>query len=523
LKRLVARFAADPRLDQELSITAWSEPLEDLLARLGRQTGVPLRFEGSEIGDQRVNVVLKEQSLARTLALLAETLDLYWRREGKASRYRYVLFQDAASHRREEERIASARERFEAGIYRMVDALKLTPQGIEELRATCGWAWHLEDPVRRLAIEIVGRLAPTHLKRALQTGESELPFDSLSPGDQALVLRFVEAANAAREKTILERGFPPGSHIIGDMTRPGSSVCIKVLGGTPVGWGSFIDLCLEAADGRGSYYGVSPGHTDAEEHALEKELLPPGFEKPRSEAQPDTEPTVRVTWTRWEEKTFLPWEEVLKAVAEGADLQIIGDSYLYYWWEQNSLLPSASALQNRPLAEVLDGIAPPFFYVWRREGDVYLFRHRNGWVEKRHNVPERDLRHWRERLKDGGRLTLDDLSQVALLTERQRGIVNHRGIPTQAAGRYRAVLCLYAALDSVQRGRLETTGLPLRDLRAPQIDLLRAWKPDLAANREGRLWLRREAEAVLFTLTTEGKARFDERVPMECGHSPTVG
>src|SRR5206468_2987809 len=42
--RLAARFADDPRLDQKISLTAWAEPLEDLLARLRRETGVQLTF-----------------------------------------------------------------------------------------------------------------------------------------------------------------------------------------------------------------------------------------------------------------------------------------------------------------------------------------------------------------------------------------------------------------------------------------------------------------------------------------------
>src|SRR5205807_1728971 len=116
-----------------------------------------------------------------------------------------------------------------------------------------------------------------------------------------------------------------------------------------------------------------------------------------------------------------------------------------------------SALRDRPLVEVLDQITEPFFYAWRRDGDVYLFRQRNWFIEKQHNVPERDIRRWLGHLKADGRLTLADLSELALLTDRQRNHVWHRDIPTGNTSGHREVLRLYAALNSLQRGRLETT------------------------------------------------------------------
>src|SRR5205823_6504069 len=39
LRRLEARLAEDPRLDQKIGLTVWAEPLEDILARLSRETG----------------------------------------------------------------------------------------------------------------------------------------------------------------------------------------------------------------------------------------------------------------------------------------------------------------------------------------------------------------------------------------------------------------------------------------------------------------------------------------------------
>src|SRR5207247_1139840 len=114
------RFADDPRLDQKISLTVWAEPLEDLLARLSRETGVTLRFEGRDVGDQRVNLVLRDQPLRRVQTLLAETLDLYWLRDRKAPEYRYTLLQDVRSRKEEEALRSRARERFDTGLRRVV-------------------------------------------------------------------------------------------------------------------------------------------------------------------------------------------------------------------------------------------------------------------------------------------------------------------------------------------------------------------------------------------------------------------
>src|SRR5947209_6939714 len=78
---VLARYSDDARLDQKISLTTWAEPLEDVLARLSRETGTSFAFLGRDVGDQRVTVVLKDQPLRRLQELLAETLGLSWMRE----------------------------------------------------------------------------------------------------------------------------------------------------------------------------------------------------------------------------------------------------------------------------------------------------------------------------------------------------------------------------------------------------------------------------------------------------------
>src|SRR5438067_12130297 len=109
-------------------------------------------------------------------------------------------------------------------------------------------------------------------------------------------------------------------------------------------------------------------------------------------------------------------------------------------------LPDAAVLRDRPLSEVLDRIAEPFLYVWRRDGDVCLFRQRNWFLEKQHNVPERDLRRWRRHLREESRLALSDLAELPLLTDRQRRNVDAAGIPVDAVRSHQPLLRLFAAL-----------------------------------------------------------------------------
>jgi hypothetical protein len=527
LRQLEARFAGDSRLDQKLSLTAWSEPLEDLLARLSREIGVPFRSEGRDVGDQRVNLVLKDQSLRRALALLADVLDLYWRRERKEGGYRYVLFQHLRSRKREQELLSRAHDRFRQGVRRLVESLKLTPQEIEKLQERAfGWARRLTDPDRRKAIELLGRFAPPYWERLMQSGHIKLPYASLSSRDQELVREYLEVVNSEIgqrnriAKQELEAG-TPGEHHVGDVTQPGGQVVIKIWDGVPPGPDSTFDVILEPANGRSGGNGLGLGYTPEERTLLHDEFSPLRFEKDPRVAPDELGPRVTITW---KEKPEVRWEEVLKGVVRGADLQLISDSYLYYWTETNSDLPDRSSLQDRPLTDVLDRIAAPFSSVWRREGDVYLFRHRYWFLEKSHNIPERDIRRWYGHLEAHGRLLLEDLTDLALLTDRQLFMLSRVGIinnwPRSAARRHRELLRFYAALNPLQGTRLETTGLRLSDLTAPQVELLRAWKLAASVDANARLGLRREPEAVVFTLAADATAPQEERVPLEPGKPP---
>src|SRR5262249_10612776 len=156
----------------------------------------------------------------------------------------------------------------------------------------------------------------------------------------------------------------------------------------------------------------------------------------------------------------------------------------------------------------------PFFYAWRRDGDVYLFRQRNWFIEKRHNVPERDIRRWLGHLKADGRITVEDLTELARLSDRQLDNVSRRDIPTSSARRHREVLKLYAALNWVRRGNLEITGLRVRELNPTQTELLSKWKPAATAGADDRLRLRREQDRVIFSFESGTSGLQEERIPL---------
>jgi hypothetical protein len=505
------RFADDARLDQNVSVTAWAEPLEDLLAQLSRKTDVQLLFEGRDVGDQRVHVILNDQPLRRVQTLLAEDLDLYWRRERKGAAYRYVLFQDLRSRKEEAELRARARGRFEQGVRRLVDSLQLTPEQIEKLRGqSAGWARRLTDPGRRRAVELLSRLGPSRWDRLMETGRVEMPFESLSPADQELVRQYVAVSNEQRDREDEARGTPGKSHI-GDVAATGGKVAIVVFGGVPAGPDSTLDFNITPADGKGGGHGLGLGFTVDEQRALREAFTPAGFDKKKRNPPADGGPRVTITWKKKPER----WEEVLRSVAEAAGLEVVSDSFLYQWWEENMDLPDAVALTGRPLEEVLDRVSAPFFYAWRREGEVYLFRNRDWFLEKTHNVSERDLRRWRELVRTTGRVGLEILVDLAPLSRRQLRNVSNAGIPTGSVVAHQAVLRLYAALSPLQRERLQTLALPVRELSASQIEWLRAWKSAAVATGETQLRVRRERDSVVFSLNTDGVPSLEERVLLE--------
>jgi hypothetical protein len=504
------RFADDARLERKVSLTAWAEPLEDLLVELSRETGVKLRFDGRDVGDQRVNLVLKDQPLWRVQSLLAKTLDLYWLRDRKAPEYRYTLLQDVRSRKAEEELMALARRRYEEGLHRLVDSLKLTPTEIEGLRArNRSWASWLSEPPRRIAIGLLGRLNPSQWQQLIEIGELKIPYANLSSTDQELIRQYVEQSNKGRDRADQERG-TPGRHHIGDVTQPGGQIFIKVFGGVPPGPDSELDFGVRPADGHEGGHGLGLGYTDEELHQIREEITSPKYRQDKERASSETQPRVTVTWKQKPDR----WEKVLKAVAERAGLQIVSDSYLYHWWEWNMDLPDAARLQDRPLSEVLDRICEPFLYVWRRDGDVYLFRQRNWFLEKQNNVPERDIRRWRRHLEQGGRLELEDLAELALLTDRQVRSLWGTDIPTGGIAGHRELLRLYAALTPPQRAKLGSTGLPVEDLSPVQMALLRAWQSNGASDRETVLRMSREPDAVTIRMERRAAVSREERVQL---------
>src|SRR5207248_2954750 len=136
--------------------------------------------------------------------------------------------QDVRSRKEEQELRALARRRYEEGLRRLVDSLKLTPPEIEKLREQdLSWARRLTDPPRRMAVELLARLNPTQWQRLIEAGELKIPYASLAAADQELIRQYVEKANKARDQDDWERG-TPGQHHMGDVTQPGGAIFIKV-------------------------------------------------------------------------------------------------------------------------------------------------------------------------------------------------------------------------------------------------------------------------------------------------------
>jgi hypothetical protein len=90
----------EPSLARPVSVEAVSEPLGDLLPRLGRSLGVTLEAS-RETQDEKVTLFAKERPAREILGRLAEFFDYSWVRRTINSRTRLALTQDLAAKRRE--------------------------------------------------------------------------------------------------------------------------------------------------------------------------------------------------------------------------------------------------------------------------------------------------------------------------------------------------------------------------------------------------------------------------------------
>lgn len=126
-----AALENEPRLQASVDVSAFEEPLGELVTRLGKAAGIPLRANGAA-ADEWVTLFARRRPLREVLSVLAEHFDFVWTRQTKDSATTYVLTQTVAARRREEALRAADLDRELAALRRQLDEplrLAASPEG----------------------------------------------------------------------------------------------------------------------------------------------------------------------------------------------------------------------------------------------------------------------------------------------------------------------------------------------------------------------------------------------------------
>jgi Putative zinc-finger len=438
----------DTRLAHTVTLQQKATALADLCEHLRADTGIALAA-GPSVADEKVTLFCKEQPLRDVMRQLSRPFGYTWLRSGKQGEYKYELVQDLRSQLLEEE--LRTRDR-NAALLAMDDAMsRLRPYvGLppDELRkraietgpagpklpkhlAGTGWG----------PLQLYSRLSPRDLA-ALRAGQ-KLSFSAApGPGAQQLppdlirgVLESVHDRRIRRRgdafdvgpESALPDGLPPASvpearamvtlqldrSELGQLTLVGQSGFFV---GTPP------DCPQILGDDGPIAVGVSPTVRDPENAAANARLArdaalrPPMTVRPRSSCAVNPSPLRGGAGGGVNDQggvNKFTTADVLEALHRTTGLPVVADYYTRLYPD------TAMAVRNMPLFDALNRLADTMRMRWTKADGWLQLRSTSFFNDRLKEVPNRFLTRWMASRQEHGALTLDDLVEIAQLSDAQ--------------------------------------------------------------------------------------------------------
>jgi Putative zinc-finger len=445
----------DDRLSRRVTLQLKATALSDLCDDLRSDTGIPLTA-GRSVADEKVTLFCQKLTLRDVMRQLSRPFGYTWLRSGKRGEYRYELVQDLRSQLLEEE--LRNRERNAALLaldretQRYRPYLGLSPD--EALTRAETAAPNEKKLLEELAggdsrgqlwapLQIIARLSPQELS-ALRAGQKLTFSTTPRPGEQSLppdiargVLQTLRSSRVVKigetysdvfgeqksDPRTIRLGAIPDVQVFVQVSILQSELGEFMLNGG-VGWFTVGSNGEETGSGRTfNNYLEGMGHvvprsakemTNARlthDPALRRCItvrpqpsctanLASGHASTRREV--GTTPDARVTSA-----------DVLEALHRATDLPIIADYY-------TRLFPRvAVSVGNRTIWEALNQLADAMRMRWHKEGNWLQFRSASYFNDRLKEVPNRLLDRWAASRRQHGALTLDDLVEIAQLSDAQ--------------------------------------------------------------------------------------------------------
>jgi hypothetical protein len=452
----------DSRLARKVTLGAKASALADLCSQLRGDTGIQLGA-GQSVADEKVTLFCKEMPLRDVMRQLSRPFGYAWLRSGKAGEYKYELTQDLRSQLAEEELRNRDRNAaliaLDSEIERYRKYLSLSPEEAEARARTAPPAEKklLENLGRHGwgAIQMYFRLSRNDLA-ALRAGQTLAFSAAPKPGEQPLPpdvargvlqgLRFwriqrhddgfgVYGSDEAAEK--VPDWLPPAA-VPEVRARVQLSINQSELGRFAFTGGPSIFTVGDAERGFNAggpsgpwAVGVSPSVLQPDNAALNARLardpalrarvtvrpqpvcrlepFPGSVGAPGGSQTEGGSPELRVTSA-----------DVLEALHRASGLPIVSDYYTRLY------KPEVVSPRNLALFDALNQLADMMHLRWNRdkEGGWLQFRSTSFYDDRLKEVPNRLLARWATSRRQRGMLTLDDLAEIAQLSDAQLDAVS---------------------------------------------------------------------------------------------------
>lgn len=531
----------DERVAQEVTYEARRKTVAGILADLSKATGISLRAGINEqdwqVRDRKMNIFAKDVPLASLMNSIARVMKFRWSKEEKDGSIVYRLWMDrktllAAETQwlREQERLAQEQaERRQAMFetYSKLDAA--SEQDLARLKQENPYLYLSKTTGIASSLGQLFSEAPAALEALAAGTNVSLSAASLSPGAQQA------AVATARELARLQSKMSGGRHKMPeDFGQNTQSLQIEInrwqehLGGSPMAGMMLGDISI-TCDGQHVELPIFDPESDVakafgkialramEEDASFEEIIrdsageliqvmqkaikddsgDPEIEHPEDPAL-DRKVKFKVESQRL--------DDYQAALSKAAEMAVVSDSFGEFGMPRE-LLPVGE--KETTIREFLDSLTRAYHYNWGKQGSIVEFRDRNWFRKRAAQLPEAWLAAWRETLKNNGTLEIDDLAQIAALSQEQLQMNILADDVLRAVGaasmRQRELLRVYGALTEGQRAALfSETGLDLKTLSPDQWQLV----SKLVSRRDGSFLSNPDAALFLFAKRTPVDTHF---------------
>lgn len=424
------RAIVDARLERKISLGAKGISLSDLCSRVTDETGVHLRA-GRAVADEKITLFCEKQSLRDIMRQISHLFGYRWARSGEEGAYRYELFQDLRAQLAEEE----LRNRdVDAALIALDEAmgaykpfLQLSAEEIQrKLRELPNG-----DKNRALlrnaadgsfaAIEAYMRLTPAEVQVLRSGGEVKFSTDDeLPPGfPSEWARRLLDSFRGLRGPAGEIKVTSSTVSLSLDHTELGAVALNSFVSGGGVGFQTTLAV------------GRSPSASNPENRSANKNLQSdPLFRRrvtlaPKGCVRPDFKTAFGIDFSKGRNirddlqdsvsppDPHLSSADVWEEVHAKTGIPIIGDYYTH-------LYPANDfAAEKQALFDALCRSGDALGVLWKKDADFVQCRSTAFFWNKLKEVPNRLLDRWQmdRELKSG--LPLDDLLEMAELSDRQ--------------------------------------------------------------------------------------------------------